>query len=903
MKSGMAHLHLGLVSSRLAVGALISWAVLGPASAADESFTWWGDATDWTWSTLVKAWNGGTNAWSDGAAAVFPSGSSGTVAVNGSVSAAGLSFMGDGYTVAGTGEIALTGDTPALAVAADATAVVAAHLSGTTPFAKTGAGTLVLGGTNTNYRPVDPIQVKEGLLKLTHGVPLSLGAGGETDSRRVVVESGATLDLNGAHCNTYKLFVEATIAGVGHDGKGALIDTGMIRSYNKHLQKIVLADNALVGAFEQFYVNEIESCGYELCKTGGTQMCVSRFNGAGDIRVKAGPYVAFSQDGLGDAMGKTILDGGHLYLWTAGLRTVFNEPVVVEQNGEINITTDNGTHVGVWEGPLEIPAGRTLSMKGSRAANSWEFHADATGAGTLAFAAVTNVFLSPSFTFPGTLRVNSGTRFYFGEMGGTVGSLGTTGRLENGGIIHPMRKDAEIARDVFGWGFIDLAYTNAVTFRNCTFTNNVRPICGAVTFDNVKGVIHEALQIAVACSAAYPDILQTTASVTFTGDETDISVRCVETGNGEIKTGGHTMTGIVNHVGGRLRVTGKVGDNSALHLGHWPRARSYYYMSGGELVVEDPAANLAVAVDGQGWFYQSGGTIYTPEFCVNIRSGNNGKGWFYMTGGDLYLGGRGLSVGEYGTTGAPHEVYLGGGTGGTIHAWDTNTSIIVTAALMGTNEAEAVTFDTGTNRIVIGRALTGVGGFNKTGAGELLITNACTYAGVGRIQAGVVRFAHDGGVTGTLETAANGAVDLSRTTATRGVFAGTGVVSNGVVGAGAMLVGGTVGAGTLTVTNVTLTTGAALGVNVSKNGTAGLVSFADTSVRSLAGVRMLVVNPELLTPGTVYPFATCAAGFADTRLDQSELPDGWYVMKTTKPKTHVQTLVLAYHKGTMLIFR
>lgn len=874
-----------------------------PAALADE-LTWWSDTPSWTWSTSVRAWNGGESAWTDGAAAVFPSGSSGTVAVDGSVSASGISFMGDGYAVAGPGEIALTGDAPALAVAADATAVVSAHLSGTTPFAKTGAGTLVLGGTNANYRPVKPIRVKEGLLKLGYGVPLSLGAGSEADPRPVVVESGATLDLNGAHCNTYRLFVEATIAGVGHDGKGALIDTGMVQSYNKHLQKIVLADDALVGAFAQFYVNEIESRGHELCKTGGTQMCVSRFNGSGDIRVKAGPYVAFSQDGLGDTAGKTILDGGHLHLWMAGSRTVFNEPVVVEQNGDICITTDNGTRVGVWEGPLEIPAERRLSMKGSRAANGWEFRADATGAGTLDFAAATNVFLSPSFTFPGTLRVNNGAGFYFGEMGGTVGTLGTTGRLENSGVIHPMRKDAEITRDVFGWGFVDLVYTNAVMFRNCTFTNNVRPYCGAVTFDNVKGVIHEALQIGVACSAAYPDILQTTASVTFTGDETDISVKCVETGNGEIKTGDHTMTGIVNHVGGRLRVTGKGGDSSALHLGHWPRARGYYYMSGGELVVEDPTANLSVAVDGQGWFYQSGGSIYTPEFCVNIRSGSSGKGWFYMTGGDLYLGGRGLSVGEYGTTGAPHEVYLGGGKGGTIHAWDTNTSITVTAALMGTNAAEAVTFDTGTNRIVVGRALTGIGGFNKTGAGELLITNACTYAGVGCIQEGVVRFAHGGSVTGTLETAANGAVDLSRTTATGGVFAGTGVVSNGVVGAGATLVGGIAGVGTLTATNVVLGSGAFLGVEVSADGEAGMVDFAEGYARSLAGVKVKAVNPEGLTPGAVYPFAKCAAGFSNAWLDQSDLPDGWYVrVEDAGRGLSAQTLVLAYHKGTAIILR
>lgn len=893
----MKRTNIGLAAAFAAV------AFARPAALADE-LTWWDEAADWTWSTSVNAWNGGASAWVDGSSAVFPAGAQGTVTVDETVAASGVSFAGDGLTVAGDGEIALTGDAPALDVAADAAAVLSARLSGAAPFSKTGAGTLTLGGANAGYAPSSPVRVEEGTLKLTPGVTTSLGAASGSAPARVVVAPGATLDLNAAHRDVGTLNVEATISGSGHDGKGALVDYGMVNVYNKYLQRIVLADDALVGAYSQFYARTVESQGHELCKTGGVQMCVDTFNGPGDIRVKGGAYVAFNPKGLGDAVGKTILDGGQLYLWIAGATDAFAEPVVAEKSSSITISTDNGFNVGVWEGPLEIPAGRTLSMAASRAANKWHFKADAAGEGILAFAAATNLFLSPSFTFPGTVRVNAGSRFYYGEEGGTAGTLGTAGRLENNGVFHPMRRDAVVERDVCGGGYVDLVYTNAVTFRNCTFTNNVRPYCGAVTFHNVKGLVYDSLQIGVARSGAYPDILQTTASVTLEGDETDIAVRCVETGNGDIKTGDHTMTGIVNHVGGRLRVTGKSGDNSALHLGHWPRARGYYYMSGGELVVEDPAANLAVAVDGQGWFYQSGGAVYTPEFCVNIRSGDNGKGWFHMTGGDLHLGGRGLTTGESGKAGAPHEVYLGGGKGGTIHAWGTNTSITVTATLMGMDEAEAVTFDTGTNRIVVGRALVGEGGFNKVGMGDLLMTNACTYAGVGRVKEGAVRFAHGGCVAGTLETGVDGAVDLSGATMAGGKFAGVGVVSNGVLGAGATLVGGADGAGTLTATNVALAAGAAIGVEVSADGGAGTVAFVGAGAFPLAGVKVKAMNPERLAPGAVYPFATCVNGFADARLDQSELPDGWYVrLEKAGRGSSAQTLVLAYHKGTVIMLR
>lgn len=82
------------------------------------------------------------------------------------------------------------------------------------------------------------------------------------------------------------------------------------------------------------------------------------------------------------------------------------------------------------------------------------------------------------------------------------------------------------------------------------------------------------------------------------------------------------------------------------------------------------------------------------------------------------------------------------------------------------------------------------------------------------------------------------------------------------------------------------------------------VAFAWDGAFPLAGVKVKTMNPEGLAPGTVYPFATCANGFSDARLDQSELPDGWYVrLEKAGRGSSAQTRVLVYHKGTVITLR
>ena len=54
----------------------------------------------------------------------------------------------------------------------------------------------------------------------------------------------------------------------------------------------------------------------------------------------------------------------------------------------------------------------------------------------------------------------------------------------------------------------------------------------------------------------------------------------------------NVMTSIVNQTGGILRTTGYSGDPKsfpgeydALHFAHWPKARSFYNISGGQLII------------------------------------------------------------------------------------------------------------------------------------------------------------------------------------------------------------------------------------------------------------------------------------------------------------------------------
>ncbi|AUW57676.1 hypothetical protein C1T17_05715 [Sphingobium sp. SCG-1] len=113
---------------------------------------WQSDIGNDNWADAGGAVNAG---YSDGAFAIF-TGAAGTVAIDnslGTVTASGLQFATNGYTITG-GALTLIGPQSVIRVGdgttggADYTAMIASDITGATQLVKTGLGTLVLSGTN-----------------------------------------------------------------------------------------------------------------------------------------------------------------------------------------------------------------------------------------------------------------------------------------------------------------------------------------------------------------------------------------------------------------------------------------------------------------------------------------------------------------------------------------------------------------------------------------------------------------------------------------------------------------------------------------------------------------------------------------------------------------------------------
>ena len=135
--------------------------------AADAT---WYDAGTGIWDLSALNWNGGAAAWTDGDTAVF-SGAGGAVTVDEPVTAAGLTFSADGYTVGGSSAIGTSGATLTVDVASGALATVDNVISGTGALVKTGGGTLTLGKATRTYVGGTRIEAARSFLRPTAPSP------------------------------------------------------------------------------------------------------------------------------------------------------------------------------------------------------------------------------------------------------------------------------------------------------------------------------------------------------------------------------------------------------------------------------------------------------------------------------------------------------------------------------------------------------------------------------------------------------------------------------------------------------------------------------------------------------------------------------------------------------------
>jgi len=195
-------------------------------------------ATVWNGAYGPEAWNAGAQAYFGGT--TFPT-STVTVAPGGVSVGRGMSFVGNGYTIGGD-PIALTGTTSStnnLYVDPAITATITSSISATSGFAKSGAGTLVIGGTVTGgnlfinngtlaVAPTGSIRTAPGISVLASGTfdvtQLAGGyvvpggqslAGAGVVSGSVTMSSGATLSP-GSNLGTLTVTQGVTLGSGGN---------------------------------------------------------------------------------------------------------------------------------------------------------------------------------------------------------------------------------------------------------------------------------------------------------------------------------------------------------------------------------------------------------------------------------------------------------------------------------------------------------------------------------------------------------------------------------------------------------------------------------------------------------------------------------------------------------------
>jgi autotransporter-associated beta strand protein len=178
-----------------------AWLAVSVAPQADAATLAWDPAGagggDGTWDTTTASWDSGGSAvaWSNGTndTASF-AGSAGTVTLGEAITAAGLTFTSDGYTVTG-GTLTLSGGGAANVanVGSGLSATLASGLSAADGIEKTGAGTLTVSGAYADTG-TGVITVTEGTLRMAQTGLATSGSNGWGIGRPVVVAAGATLE-------------------------------------------------------------------------------------------------------------------------------------------------------------------------------------------------------------------------------------------------------------------------------------------------------------------------------------------------------------------------------------------------------------------------------------------------------------------------------------------------------------------------------------------------------------------------------------------------------------------------------------------------------------------------------------------------------------------------------------
>ena len=428
--------------------------------------TWSSAGTNWT-----KADGTSNGTLSGGTITPYFQGTAGTVTVSGTVSAAGMTFGTDGYLLTG-GAIRLTASPSTIVSDTGVTATIASSLTGTGGLYKSGAGTLMLSGTNSF---TGSSTISAGTLVLSGGSALG-------DTTALLVDTGGTLQLGASE----------TI--------GALSGAGTI-GLNAH--------TLTTGGYSSTTISGSITGTGGLVKTGSGTLTLSGTNSySGGTSITGGTLTAASTSALASTGAVSIASGAALKL-------------------------DANLAIGALSGAGNVVLGANTLTFGDTTDTT--LSGVASGTGGLAKTGSGTATLSGANNLSGAVSVNAGTLALTGTIGAATIAAGatlssggaTTGAIANSGTVALGSTVLTAAGNITGTGAITFTIGGDGTgyIVNTTNTANYAPGAGTVTITPTVsgGTVLNGTKIALIRGSAggtAPSFTGTTFSVTATGSAT-----------------------------------------------------------------------------------------------------------------------------------------------------------------------------------------------------------------------------------------------------------------------------------------------------------------------------------------------------------------------------------------------
>ncbi|KRC81464.1 hypothetical protein ASE13_03470 [Sphingomonas sp. Root241] len=731
---------------------------------------WQNSAGNNDWTTATGAVSG---PYTDGVFAIFAA-AGGTVSVDnglGAVTASGLQFASDGYTITGQNltlvgpqSIIRVGDGTALGLGY--TATIDAALVGNTQLVKADLGTLVLSGVNTY---TGGTQMDAGTLRVSSDANLGDAAGaltlnGGTLNTTADIASNRAVSLLGAGILSTDAGTTLTLGGVASgtggftkDGAGTLVLTGA-NSFSGNVD--VVAGGLFVN-------------GDQSAATGITSIAAGATLGGsgiigGNVMLADGATLAAGMNNVG-----TLAINGNLAL-SAGSVLNYEFGQANAAGGSLNDLVNVGGSL-MLDGTINVsvPASGTFGPGIYRVFNY---------AGALTDNGLT------LGTVPGGSAVSVQT-----AVVGQVNLVNTAGLSlsfwdgdagpKNNGVVNGGDGMWRAAGGLNNW--TDQNGTVNADYAQDSFTIfSAAP--GTVTIDNVDGAVRASgMQFASDgyVIAGDPLTLTGTSAVVQVGDGSvagagyTATIDAGLTGTaGLVKTDAGTLvlTGTNSYTGGTAINGGTLQVSSAVNLGDLAGGLSF---NGGTLHTTDNVnTTKAVTLAGSGTLLTDGGTILVLGGTLSGTGGlvKSGAGTLVLSGVNSYTGGTAINGG---TLSISSDANLGDAAGGLAFNGGT---LRTTAASMtsgrAVNLAGGGTIQTD-GALVLDGVISGTGALTKTGASVLFLTADNSYTGGTIINGGTLQLG-GGGTTGSVvgDILNNGRLGVNRsdTLTLAGTISGTG---------------------------------------------------------------------------------------------------------------------------------